>query len=67
MVTPSYPLFREPQYVLSLSTAIIGLARTVDLDIIHADYAVPHAAAAYLGRQVLAGTGRARARAGRGR
>jgi N-acetyl-alpha-D-glucosaminyl L-malate synthase BshA len=59
VVTPSYPLFREPQYVLSLSTAIIGLARTVDLDIIHAHYAVPHAAAAYLARQVLAGTGRA--------
>ncbi len=57
--TPSYPLFREPQYVLSLSTTIIGLARSIDLDIIHAHYAVPHAAAAYLARQVLAGTGRA--------
>jgi L-malate glycosyltransferase len=60
VVTPSYPLFREPQYVLSLSTAIIVLARSLDLDIIHAHYAVPHAAAAYLARQVLAGTGRAR-------
>jgi N-acetyl-alpha-D-glucosaminyl L-malate synthase BshA len=59
VVTPSYPLFREPQYVLSLSTAIIVLARSLDLDIIHAHYAVPHAAAAYLARQVLAGTGRA--------
>jgi N-acetyl-alpha-D-glucosaminyl L-malate synthase BshA len=29
----------------------------VDLDIIHAHYAIPHAAAAYLARQVLAGTG----------
>ena len=57
VITPSYPLFREPQYVLSLSTMIIGLARTLKLDIIHAHYAVPHAAAAYLARQVLAGTG----------
>ena len=32
------------------------LARAVDLDIIHAHYAIPHAAAAYLARQVLAGT-----------
>ena len=56
--TPDYPLFREPQYVLSLSTKIIELARAVDLDIIHAHYAIPHAAAAYLARQVLAGTGR---------
>lgn len=58
VITPSYPLFREPQYVLSLSTKIIELARAVDLDIIHAHYAIPHAAAAYLARQVLAGTGR---------
>ena len=56
--TPDYPLFREPQYVLSLSTKIVELARAVDLDIIHAHYAIPHAAAAYLARQVLAGTGR---------
>ena len=60
VVTPSYPLFREPQYVLSLSTKIVELARAVDLDIIHAHYAIPHAAAAYLARQVLAGTGRAK-------
>ena len=60
VVTPSYPLFREPQYVLSLSTKIIELARAIDLDIIHAHYAIPHAAAAYLARQVLAGTGRAK-------
>ena len=58
VLTPDYPLFREPQYVLSLSTKIIELARAVDLDIIHAHYAIPHAAAAYLARQVLAGTGR---------
>jgi N-acetyl-alpha-D-glucosaminyl L-malate synthase BshA len=58
VLTPDYPLFREPQYVLSLSTRIIELARAVDLDIIHAHYAIPHAAAAYLARQVLAGTGR---------
>ncbi len=58
VVTPSYPVFREQQYLLSLSTKIIELARAVDLDIIHAHYAIPHAAAAYLARQVLAGTGR---------
>ena len=44
--------------MLSLSTKIVELARAVDLDIIHAHYAIPHAAAAYLARQVLAGTGR---------
>jgi N-acetyl-alpha-D-glucosaminyl L-malate synthase BshA len=56
VTTPSYPLFREPQYVLSLTTTIVQLARAVDLDVIHAHYAIPHATAAYLARQVLQGT-----------
>jgi N-acetyl-alpha-D-glucosaminyl L-malate synthase BshA len=60
VVTPSYPLFRESQYVLSLSTTIIALARAIDLDVIHAHYAIPHATAAYLARQVLVGTGHSR-------
>ena len=60
VATPSYPLFREPQYLLSLSTKIVELARAADLDIIHAHYAIPHAAAAYLAKHVLAGTGRAK-------
>jgi L-malate glycosyltransferase len=52
--TPAYPLFREPQYVLSLSTSIVEVAREHRLDIVHAHYAVPHAACAYLARQILA-------------
>jgi N-acetyl-alpha-D-glucosaminyl L-malate synthase BshA len=55
--TPAYPLFREPQYVLSLSTSIVAVARAQQLDIVHAHYAVPHAACAYLARQILASTG----------
>ena len=51
--TPAYPLFREPQYVLSLATKIVRVAREFSLDVIHAHYAVPHATAAYLARQIL--------------
>jgi N-acetyl-alpha-D-glucosaminyl L-malate synthase BshA len=51
---PSYPLFREPQYLLALSNAIAAIAGTHHLDIVHAHYAVPHATAAYLAREVLA-------------
>ena len=51
--TPAYPLFREPQYILSLATSIVHVARARSLDIIHAHYAVPHATAAYLARQIL--------------
>jgi N-acetyl-alpha-D-glucosaminyl L-malate synthase BshA len=54
VLTPSYPLFREPQYLLSLANKIVEVARQVSLDVIHAHYAVPHATAAYLARQVLA-------------
>jgi N-acetyl-alpha-D-glucosaminyl L-malate synthase BshA len=56
VLTPSYPLFREPQYLLSLANTLVEVARRVRLDVIHAHYAVPHATAAYLARQVLAST-----------
>jgi L-malate glycosyltransferase len=56
VLTPTYPLFREPQYLLSLANRIVQVAREFRLDIIHAHYAVPHAAAAFLSRQVLAST-----------
>ena len=55
--TPAYPLFREPQYLLSLANKIVQVARHEQLDIVHAHYAVPHATAAYLARQILAATG----------
>jgi N-acetyl-alpha-D-glucosaminyl L-malate synthase BshA len=56
--TPAYPLFREPQYLLSLATKIVQVSRSRDLDIVHAHYAVPHAAAAYLAKQIIADSGR---------
>ena len=53
VATPAYPLFREPQYALSLATAIVQVSRQYHLDVVHAHYAVPHAAAAYLARQIM--------------
>ncbi len=55
--TPSYPLFREPHYLLSLANKIVNVSREERLDIVHAHYAIPHATAGYLARQVLAQTG----------
>ena len=55
--TPDYPLFREPQYILSLANKVVQVARHERLDIVHAHYAIPHATAAYLARQILASTG----------
>ena len=54
---PPYPLFREPQYLLALSTTIARVAEERRLDIVHAHYAVPHATAAYLADQMLAAAG----------
>jgi N-acetyl-alpha-D-glucosaminyl L-malate synthase BshA len=53
VATPAYPLFREPQYALSLANAIVQVSRRYHLDVVHAHYAVPHAAAAYLARQIM--------------
>ena len=51
--TPAYPLFREPQYVIALANRMVQVAREQGLDVIHAHYAVPHATAAYLAKQIL--------------
>jgi N-acetyl-alpha-D-glucosaminyl L-malate synthase BshA len=53
VLTPTYPLFREPQYLLSLANKIVQVARDFSLDVVHAHYAIPHATAAFLAKQVL--------------
>jgi N-acetyl-alpha-D-glucosaminyl L-malate synthase BshA len=50
-------LFQEPQYLLALTNAIVRITRQHRLDIVHAHYAVPHATAAYLARQILGADG----------
>ena len=59
--TPTYPLFREPQYLLSIANSIVQLSREFSLDVVHAHYAVPHATAAYLAKQILGSTEGSRA------
>lgn len=49
----SYPLFKYPPYELGLVTKLVELAEAHDLDLIHAHYAVPHAASAYLAKQIF--------------
>jgi N-acetyl-alpha-D-glucosaminyl L-malate synthase BshA len=51
--TPTYPLFRQPQYLLALTNTIVRLAHRRPLDIVHAHYAVPHATAAFLADEIL--------------
>jgi len=54
--TPSYPLFRGPQYLLGLANTIARVAEQRRLDLVHAHYAVPHATAAYLAAEILRST-----------
>ncbi len=48
-----YPLFDHPPYTLALAVAIHDAARQYDLDLIHAHYAIPHAASAWIAREML--------------
>jgi N-acetyl-alpha-D-glucosaminyl L-malate synthase BshA len=50
-----YPLFSGPLYTLSLASKIHQIALAEKLDIVHAHYAIPHAAGAWLGQQTLGG------------
>ena len=56
----AYPQLKHPPYTLALSSKLVEVARRERLDLIHAHYAIPHAASAYLARQVLAADGAAR-------
>ena len=49
----AYELFKYPDYTLPLSVKLAEVARDHALDVIHAHYAVPHATAALLARDML--------------
>jgi len=48
-----YPLFHYQPYVLALSSKLAEVAEKYDLDIVHVHYAIPHAYAAYMAKQML--------------
>lgn len=50
---PSYPLFDQPPQMLGLASAIARVCDAHDVELLHVHYAVPHAASAYLARQLL--------------
>ena len=49
----AYPQLKHPPYTLALTSKIVEVSRRERLDLVHVHYAVPHAASAYLARQVL--------------
>ncbi len=51
----TYPLFEFPLYESALSSKMVEVARYEKLDLIHAHYAIPHASAAHLAKQIIGG------------
>ncbi len=49
----SYPLFDFPLYTLALSSKMVEVTQYEKLDVLHCHYAIPHAASAYLAKQIL--------------
>jgi N-acetyl-alpha-D-glucosaminyl L-malate synthase BshA len=50
---PDYPLFDFVPYESALASTMVDVARFNDLDIFHVHYAIPHAAVAFLAKQIL--------------
>jgi N-acetyl-alpha-D-glucosaminyl L-malate synthase BshA len=48
-----YPLFEFQPYELALSSKMVRIVKTYNLDILHVHYAIPHAYAAYMAKQML--------------
>ena len=52
-----YPLFLYPPYELVLASKMVDVAKHEGLDLLHVHYAIPHASAAYMAKQILKGEG----------
>ncbi len=48
-----YPLFHYQPYELALSSKLVEVVQKYKLDILHVHYAIPHAYAAYMAKQML--------------
>ena len=53
----TYPLFQYPPYELALASKMVDVVKYEKLDILHVHYAIPHASAAYMAKQILATEG----------
>lgn len=49
----TYPLFEYPPYELALASKMVNVAQNEKLDLLHVHYAIPHASAAYMAKQIL--------------
>ena len=50
---PTYPLFDFPPYETALASTMVDVIKNYHLDLLHVHYAIPHASAAYMAKQIL--------------
>lgn len=55
---PTYPLFDYPPYETALASTMVDVISNNDIDLLHVHYAIPHAAAAFMAKQILAKEGK---------
>ena len=49
----TYPLFQYPPYELALASKMVDVVKHEHLELLHVHYAIPHASAAYMAKQIL--------------
>ena len=54
---PTYPLFDYPPYETALASTMVDVIINNRVDLLHVHYAIPHASAAYMAKQILAKEG----------
>lgn len=52
-----YPLFDFPPYETALTSRLVDVVKFEKLDVLHVHYAIPHASAAVMAKQILAAEG----------
>ncbi|UFH45984.1 N-acetyl-alpha-D-glucosaminyl L-malate synthase BshA [Flavobacterium galactosidilyticum] len=50
---PEYPLFRYQPYELALSSKLVDMVKLYKIELLHVHYAIPHAYAGYMAKQML--------------
>lgn len=54
---PEYPLFHYQPYELALSSKVVAIVKKYKIDLLHVHYAIPHAYAGYMAKQILKDAG----------
>jgi len=53
VLVEEYPLFQYQPYELALSSKMVEVVQKYDLEVLHVHYAIPHAYAAFMAKQML--------------